>query len=196
MLSYRSGWQRTILRFEPVSMFLLFWVVYLINIILPIDLNAFGIAPRKLMGLFGIATMPFLHGSLFHILSNSLPFLILGALVRAHGRSQFWFVTLVVMIVGGIGTWLFSAGQVVVGASGLIFGYWAFSLSYGLMKRSIKSIAISIVVFLVYGTMVFSFFKLHFAISWAAHFCGAFAGFLAAYIVAKNTHLFQKNEKQ
>ena len=40
------------------------WVVEVIDFVLPVSLDQFGIVPRSLSGLVGIVVSPFLHGSL------------------------------------------------------------------------------------------------------------------------------------
>ena len=166
--------------YEPFLLLTLIWVVFIVDFLLPIKIVHFGIQPRSLSGLFGILTSPFIHGSFFHIMSNSLPLLILGAIVRIHGPKLFWSLTLFVILLGGFITWIFSSSGYVVGASGLIFGYWSFLIVHGFIHRSLVSLAISLIVIVFYGTMFFSLFKFYPHISWAGHFAGALSGFIAA----------------
>lgn len=166
--------------YEPLLLLGIIWAVYLIDFILPGSLVTFGIQPRTISGLFGIVTSPFIHGSFYHIVSNSLPLLILGSVVRIHGVSLFWSLTIFTILVGGIITWLASSSGYVVGASGLIFGYWSFLIVYGFMKRSLISLLTSVFVIIFYGTLFFSLFKFYPHISWIGHFAGAFSGFIMA----------------
>ncbi|MFT7490854.1 MAG: membrane associated rhomboid family serine protease [Pseudohongiellaceae bacterium] len=170
---------------EPVCFVVIIWLVYLIDIVLPLNLNLWGIRPREIAGLTGIIFSPFLHGSLFHIASNTLPLLILGLIVRAYGRAIFWEVSLIVVGIGGLFAWLFSSPGIVIGASGVIFGYWSFAIVYGLLKRSVKSLLFSLFVLLFYGTMIFSFFSLYANISWSGHLGGVLAGVLCAITLSK-----------
>ena len=62
---------------------------FFLNLVTPIDLNQFGIRPRSLDGLLGIPLVVFLHGDLNHLISNSVPLLILGTLLRSYGRNYF-----------------------------------------------------------------------------------------------------------
>ena len=170
---------------EPVYFVVIIWLVYLIDVVLPLNLNLWGIRPREITGLSGIIFSPFLHGSFFHIVSNTLPLLILGLIVRAYGRAMFWGVSLIVIGIGGLFAWFFSSPGIVIGASGVIFGYWSFAIVHGLLKRSIKSILLSLFVLLFYGTMIFSFFSLYVNISWSGHLGGALAGVLCAITLNK-----------
>lgn len=177
---------KNLLRFEPIAMIAIMWAIYAIDLFTPLSFLGLGIIPRSLSGLTGIFTSPFIHINLYHILSNSIPFVILGVLVRMSGSAIFWKTSFIIMLVGGLFTWLFSSAGTVVGASGLVFGYWAYLLFNGIYTRSAKAIFIAIVVFLVYGTMAFSLFRFYPGVSFAAHIGGAFGGFIAAYLLRKN----------
>lgn len=176
---------KNLIGIEPVCFVIVIWLVYIVDALLPFNLNSLGIKPRETAGLLGVIFSPFLHGSFFHIVSNTLPLLILGLIVRAYGRAMFWKVSLIIMAIGGLFVWLFSSPAIVIGASGMIFGYWSFAIVYGLLKRSIKSILLSLFVLLFYGTMIFSFFSLYVNISWSAHLGGALAGVLCAVVLNK-----------
>ena len=169
--------------YEPFLLLILIWVVFVIDLVLPIRIVHFGIQPRSVEGLFGILTSTFIHASFFHIMSNSLPLLILGVIVRIHGSKLFWSLTLFIILLGGFITWLFSSSGYVVGASGLIFGYWSFLIVHGFIRRSFVSLVVSVVVIVFYGTMFFSLFKFYPHISWAGHFAGALSGLIAARAV-------------
>lgn len=173
-----------VLRFEPIALVAVFWLVFAIDIVF-LESRNFGILPRQIYGLLGIVTAPFFHANLLHIMSNSLPFLVLGTLVRSYGASTFWQVFFISMVVGGIGTWLFSSPGSVIGASGIVFGFWSFLLAYGIKRRSPQSIVIAIVVAIFYGAMVFSFFSFKSYISWSGHFFGAVGGVVAAWIMVR-----------
>lgn len=171
--------------FEPLVFVAAIWIVFLVDSLLPVDFNHFGIIPRNITGLVGIVFSPFLHANLFHIISNSVPLLVLGCFVRLNGRSTYWFATVGIMAIGGLGTWLFSTGGMVVGASGLVFGYWSFLIVNGILKKSLLSIALSVVTLLFYGGLLFSFIHFSHYISWAGHFWGAIGGFSVAYLSNK-----------
>lgn len=171
------------------------WGLFAVDLLLPINLTQFGIGPRELGGLPGILMAPFIHAGLWHILANSFPFLVLGCILQLHGRAVFWWATLIIVLVSGLCVWLFSSAGRVVGVSGVIFGYWAFLMAYAwfvfsasslaVLWHSFKSAFLAIVVLLLYGTMLFSFFDMRAHISWSGHFFGALAGVLAAFLLAK-----------
>ncbi|WP_054113668.1 rhomboid family intramembrane serine protease [Marinagarivorans algicola] len=175
---------KKIITFEPCFLLALIWVFYFLAFVIP-NLNyMLGIQPRTLSGLWGIVASPFAHKNLLHISANSIPLLVLGTLLRMQGRKLYWKVTVSITILSGLGTWLISPPAIVIGASGLLFGYWAFLIVYGIKRRSLIAIAIAIAVLIFYGTMFFSLLYAAPGISWTAHFCGTIAGASIAWFWA------------
>lgn len=166
---------------------LLIWSLELLDwIILDGALDTWGVRPRSLIGLRGILLMPFLHGSIGHVLANTLPFLILGGLVMLGGVMNFFIVVAITMLVSGFGVWLFgSSGSIHIGASGLIFGFFGFLLTRAYLERSISSIILAIVVFLFYGGIIWGVLPFQNGVSWLGHLFGFFGGMLAAYLLVK-----------
>jgi membrane associated rhomboid family serine protease len=162
------------------------WVVEVIDgMMLDGRLDQQGILPRSWGGLDGILWAPLLHGGLGHLIANTLPFLILGAFVALEGPRRFLTVTAFVVIVGGLATWLLARSAVHVGASGLIFGYAGFLLVAGFVEKSIKGIAVAIVVGVVFGGMVLrGITPVSSYVSWESHLFGLVAGVLAAFVIA------------
>lgn len=177
---------KKLIRYEPIAMILIMWAIYTISLITTYSFLGLGIIPRSISGLLGFFTAPFIHLSFYHLLSNSIPFIILGLLVRTAGAVIFWKVSLIIMLVGGFIPWLLSSAGVIVGASGLVFGYWAYLLFNGIYTRSAKAIIIAVVVFIVYGTLAFSLFRFYPGVSFTGHLGGALGGFVAAFLLRKN----------
>ena len=146
-------------------------------------LDADGIVPRRLDGLDGILWSPLLHHGWGHLVANTLPLLIFGFLVLAGGIGQFLAVTAVVWLLGGFLTWLTGTG-LTVGASGVIFGWLAFLLVRGFFARSPSQILLAVVLFVLYGWVLWGVLPSDPNVSWQAHLFGALAGVLAARIVA------------
>lgn len=165
----------------------IFWFLEILDqYILRRTLDLFGIIPRTVIGLRGILFAPFLHGDFAHLIANTIPFLVLGWLVMLRETSDFIIVTIVTTIVGGMGVWLFAApGSLHIGASGLIFGYLGFLLFRGWFQRDIFSIVLSIVVFLLYGGMIWGVLPASPMISWQGHLFGFIGGAIAARLIAK-----------
>ena len=158
-----------------------FWAVFVVNTLLGGSLLVFGVIPRTIVGLRGILFAPFLHANLNHIVANSIPFLVLGWMVMLRDQRHFIPVTVAAMVGSGLTAWLLGApGSVHIGASGVIFGYLGFLMLTGWYSRSFGSILLSLVVTLVWGSLVFGMMPGAPGISWQAHIGGFLGGVLAA----------------
>lgn len=165
----------------------LMWVIEVVNTLDSNNLDFDGIYPRNFDRLWGVFSAPFLHVSFAHLISNTIPFLFMGAIIAMRGAARLAVVTAIVIIVGGIGTWLIApAGASTVGASGVVFGYAAYLLTRGLFDRSVVELLIGLVVGVVWGGALLSSLVPHYGISWQAHACGAVGGVIAAWALANN----------
>jgi membrane associated rhomboid family serine protease len=159
----------------------LMWIAFIATWMTGGALLSLGVIPRNVIGLRGILFAPFLHGSLAHLLANSIPFVMLGWFVMLRDSRHFIPVTAAGMIGSGLMAWIFGAtGSVHVGASGVIFGYLGFLMLSGWYARSVASIIISILVTVMWGGLVFGVVPGHAGISWQAHLGGLIGGILAA----------------
>jgi membrane associated rhomboid family serine protease len=155
-------------------------VVELINLFLGRSLNALGLIPREVGGLIGVATAPFLHGSLMHYFSNIVPLCIFAFLLLQHGAVRFGLVSIVIISLSGILVWLFGRTAIHVGASGLIYGYFGYLLVAGWLSREIKLLAISLFVGVGYGSMIWGVLPSMPFVSWEYHLFGFLSGIFAA----------------
>jgi len=161
------------------------WAVEVIDRVLPFaHLEAHGIHPRTVSGLTGIALSPFLHGDFSHLISNTLPFVVLGGLVLAGGRGVFLGTTIFVVIVGGAAVWLLAPSNTNhIGASGLVFGYLGFLLARGWFERSFAWTLLALGVLIAYGGLLFGVLPGQAGISWQGHLFGFIAGIVAAWAI-------------
>jgi len=150
-----------------------------------------GIRPLEVDGLWGILWAPLLHANWAHLAANTVPALVLGFLVSLAGMARFVYATAIVWILGGLGTWLIGnvgapAGVETnhIGASGLIFGWLTFLIVFGFFTRHAWQIVVGIVVFLVYGGVLWGALPGTFGVSWQGHLCGGVAGVFAAYLLS------------
>ena len=140
-----------------------------------------GIVPRTAYGVSGIVMAPFLHGNLQHLLSNTIPFVILGAIILLRGPRALTFVFIVSALVSGLGTWLFAApGTEHIGASGIVFGFLGYVLLRAIYDRRLSSFVIAVVVAVLYGAMLVSSILPASGISWTGHVFGFMGGVVAA----------------
>jgi membrane associated rhomboid family serine protease len=166
----------------------LMWAVHLFNFVLPIDLRVFGIHPREVFGLSGVLFCPFLHANLAHLVANSLALLPLLFIAFCYNRSRSAGAVFVIILLGGLGTWLFGSPGNHIGASGLVFGLIGFLLFVGVYFRDFKAIIVSVIVLLAYGASLLSLLIVIPGISWSGHFFGFLGGVFAAKLAKKNGH--------
>jgi len=153
-----------------------------------LELDRFGIVPRRWSGLIGIPLAPFLHRGWSHLAANSLPFAILGLLVIGRGERAFWATSAGIVAWGGLAVWLFGRGQCVhVGASGLVFGYFGYLVALGVIERSVASILRALLVGLFYGSIIWGVLPIHRGISWESHLFGLLAGLAMAGLSSRRT---------
>ncbi len=145
-------------------------------------LDMLGVKPRDAWGLMGILFAPFVHHGFGHLLSNSVPLIILGWLMLVGGRWLFVRATAVIMVVSGLGTWLLGTPDSVhLGASGLIYGWLAFLLVRGFLEMSVRWVVVSVAIGVLYAWN-FTLFQFDAKTSTSAHLFGFFGGLLAAWI--------------
>ena len=160
----------------------LLWIVQLVNVVL-LDgrLVEWGVQPRSVSGLPGIVLHPFLHGSWAHLISNTIGFLMLGGLVLFREPRDFWNVTLLATLVGGIGIWLLGRPGPHIGISGVIFGYFGYLLLTGVFDRKIGAFLLSLLTFLIWGRLLLGLSPLQRGISWEGHLFGLAGGIAGAW---------------
>jgi membrane associated rhomboid family serine protease len=144
-------------------------------------LDGFGIRARELDGLPEIFTAPFLHAGFEHLISNSLPFLVLGFLVMLGGLARWVVSSLISIVASGLAAWLLTpANTIILGASGLIFGWLTYLLARGFYSRRGGQVVVSLLVLVLYGGMIWGVLPSGAGISWQAHLGGAVGGLIAA----------------
>ena len=141
-----------------------------------------AVIPRELRSLPGVVGMPFVHGSWWHLISNTMPLLILGGMVMFRGSRYFGAVTFAIMLLGGILLWCFGRNAAHIGASGLAFGYLGFLVTRGLCERSWQSIGVAALVVFLYGGMIWGVVPRDDGVSWEAHLFGLLAGMVVARV--------------
>lgn len=145
-----------------------------------------GIRPLETDGLIGILFAPVLHADWAHLYANTFAVAILGFMVLASGIGRGIAATAIIWVIGGVGTWLTGGiGTLHVGASLLIFGWLTYLIVRGVFNRSLGQLAIGVIVFLVYGTMLFGVLPGQTGISWQGHLFGAIGGVVAGAMLSR-----------
>jgi membrane associated rhomboid family serine protease len=161
------------------------WLVEVVNKIDGQGLNSDGIYARSLAGLPGILSSPFLHAGFDHLIGNTIPFVVLGLVIAAAGARRVIEVTVVVIVVAGLGTWLVGPSHAsTIGASGVVFGYAGFLIARGFFVRSFPALAIGVVVAILFGASLAADLVPQAGVSWQDHLFGALGGILAARMVS------------
>lgn len=164
-----------------LSIVSLLWIIIIINAIIPIDFNQFGIMPRKTEGIKGILFAPFLHLNWQHLMSNSMPLIVLlTGLFWLYRKVAFRILILSTIIGGGL-VWLLGREAFHIGASGVIFSLVAFFIASGIFKRDFKAILLAIIVFFMYGGIVWGVLPGQPGVSWEGHLFGFITGIGLAY---------------
>ncbi|MDA0768737.1 MAG: rhomboid family intramembrane serine protease [Chloroflexi bacterium] len=174
----------------------LIWVVEILDGFTGNSLDQYGIVPRNIHGLVGIPLSPFLHGGLGHVLSNTLPLLVLGGLVALRGRAILVGLTLFVTFLGGLGIWVIGRPGVHIGASILVFGFFGYLVARGWYDRSVLSFVIAVVVLIFYGGLIFGALPSQGFVSWEGHLTGMLAGIFYARITRKRRLPAQDSAKE
>ena len=160
------------------------WVLEFFDQLSGERLDNLGIHAQELDGLPEIFTAPFLHAGWDHLISNSVPFFVLGFLVLLGGMARWLMSSLICIVASGLTAWLLTpANTIIVGASGLIFGWLAYLLARGLWSRRPGQVALAVVVLLVYGGLIWGVLPGNAGVSWQAHLGGAAGGVFAAWLL-------------
>jgi len=167
--------------FITVAVFTLaLWLIKTVETLIGLELYQYGIYPGQLSGLMGVFLAPLIHSSFSHLFANTAPLLILGtALLYGYPKSAKIVVPLI-YIGTGLGVWFFARQFYHIGASGLTFGFMFFVFTIGAIRWDKRAIALSMVVFFLYGGMIWGIFPNEPGTSFESHFFGAMIGFILA----------------
>ena len=152
------------------------WNLHFLEHLFDIGVYRLGVLPRQLSGLVGVVTGPLIHGSWSHLVSNTLPLLLLGSMLLYGYPKSRWRVIAIIWIASGLGVWLFARSSYHFGASGLTHGMFFFLFTAGVLRRDRLSAGLLMVAFYMYGGMVLSVFPGDPGISFEYHAFGAIAG--------------------
>ncbi|HEX9648941.1 MAG TPA: rhomboid family intramembrane serine protease [Cyclobacteriaceae bacterium] len=169
----------------PSRMVFFMWLIYTGEKYVNFDLGIFGIYPRTWFGLIGVITGPLIHGNLMHLASNTFPLLFLGTTLYFFYSRIAGKVFIQCYLGTGVLVWIFGRESFHIGASGVIYALAGFLVFFGLFRKDLKSIFISIVILSVYWTLVYGIFPGQYGISWESHLFGALVGGATAFVYSK-----------
>lgn len=162
------------------------WVLEGVDTLMFHALDAFGIRSWSPEGLVGILFAPFLHLGWDHLISNTLPLVVLGfgILVGAGGVRRLVTSTSISALTSGLAAWIGSMpNTVTIGASGVVFGWFTYSVMRGFWARDWKSILVAVVVLTLYGGIIWGVLPTQAGVSWQGHLGGAIGGVIAASLL-------------
>jgi len=142
-----------------------------------------GIIPHRLDGLDGVVFSPFLHAGWDHLYGNSVPLILVGTFALAGGAKRFIWSTALIMLISGLGVWFIgSPDSVVVGASGVVFGYLGLLVARGFVERSWWNLGVAAFIGLLYWYQLYNVLPTDQPVSWQGHLLGLVAGMIAAVL--------------
>jgi membrane associated rhomboid family serine protease len=169
----------------PAAYVGLLWGIKIAESLLDISLVSFGIFPREAFGLFGILMSPLIHSDFNHLLSNTFPLLfLLPGIIYFYPKSSAKVICSVYFFTGLL-VWLFARSAFHIGSSGLIYGFVTFLFFSGIIRRDNRSIALSLIVTFLYGSLIWGILPTDEGISWESHLYGAIVGIILAFILRK-----------
>lgn len=165
-----------------LSFTLFLWLIELLKFFFSLDTFMLGVHPENIAGLIGVITAPLIHASFEHLISNTPALLILGtALLFGYPRSC-WLVLAAVWLLAEMGVWFTARPVYHFGASGLTYGVMAFIFIIGILRRDRLAITLSLLVFFLYGTMIWGVFPHQPGVSFETHLWGAGLGMMCAVL--------------
>src|ERR1041385_8104493 len=156
------------------------FIVHLLNGMVGMQLNAFGIRPRTGIGLIGIVCSPFLHANAAHVTANCSALMVLLFLLFLNRKYHAEETLLLIWFGSGFGTWLIGRPQIHIGVSSIIYGVIVYLLAAGWWMKGWRPVVVALVVLVLYAGAVFGLMPNDPHISWEGHLSGAIVGFLVA----------------
>ena len=161
------------------------WVIWLAGYALGWPIGDLAIAPRQTRGLIGILTAPLVHGSFEHLVSNTLPLGLLTALALYAYPLATRRALPAIWLLSGLLVWVFARPSHHIGISGIVHGLMFFLFFIGLLRRDRLAVAITLVVFFLYGGMVMTILPREQNVSFEYHAAGALVGLISAIVFRK-----------
>jgi membrane associated rhomboid family serine protease len=172
----------------PFLFVFLLWVIRSVQSIGGWEFGYLGIYPRHWSGLIGIITSPLIHAGFSHLIANSVPLLVLGSALFYFYKDIALKVFILVYLFTGIWVWAGAREAYHIGASGVVYGLFAFIFVSGIIRQHAGLMSVAMIIAFLYGGMIWGVFPEFFPgkhISWESHLLGLVAGFILAVIYRK-----------
>ena len=173
----------------PLLIVAVMWLVKIIEVSLGTSFARWGVTPHTVHGLVGILTLPFLHGNWEHLLSNTVPILVLGTALYYCYPTLANRVLLITYLASGLITWCIGNPESThIGASALVYGLNLFLITSGFIRGNRMLVVISLIMVFLYGSFIWGMIPslaIPQNISWEGHLSGAIIGVLLAFFLRK-----------
>ncbi len=181
----------------PLVWTIFLWLVLLLIRLFDLPYHQLTLQPGKIQGLIGIATAPFLHVEWGHLISNSLPLLLLGGATAYFYPKRALVVFIAGIFIPGIGVWLIGQRPSHhLGVSGVVFALNFFLMLSGIFRRDRQSLTVALSVIILYGGAIWGIFPGQPGVSWEYHLFGALVGaFMAVRYVGDKPPTSPPQEK-
>ena len=175
----------TSLKFSAIVLIII-WSVKIFEIVFDYDFTEYGVLPRKFNGLTGIFFSPLIHSDVNHLLSNSLPVIILCLLIFNFYSQIAKKILIYLYFISGLWLWCIGRESFHIGASGLIYSMASFLFFSGILRKNSQLSAVALLVIFIYGGLFWGLFPIHKNVSWEGHLTGFIAGILVSFIFRKD----------
>ena len=181
----------TSLKFSAIVLIII-WSVKIFEIVFDYDFTEYGVLPRKFNGLTGIFFSPLIHSDVNHLLSNSLPVIILCLLIFNFYSQIAKKILIYLYFISGLWLWCIGRESFHIGASGLIYAMASFLFFSGILRKNSQLSAVALLVIFIYGGLFWGLFPIHKNVSWEGHLTGFIAGILVSFIFRKDGPIRKK----
>lgn len=162
------------------------WSILIVDAAFGLHLGRFGLRPGSVSGLVGIIFAPLLHAGFNHLLSNTLPlFIAMTATLYLYPKSAMRVIPLIWLGSGLLAWFIGRPASLHIGASGLIYGLLAYVFISGILRSDMRSVAVSLLVGFLYGSMIWGVLPIRPHMSWEMHLTGALTGVVLAFVYRK-----------
>jgi membrane associated rhomboid family serine protease len=169
----------------PLLFPVVIWLVHLLSLLFNENLSKLGLLPRNLIGLLGIFTSPLIHADFSHLISNTIPLIVLGYIIFYFYPKVSYLLFIFIYFFTGLLVWIFARQVFHIGASGVVYGLVSFLFFSGIFRKDNTSISLALVITFLYGGLVWGMIPGWERISWESHLLGAITGLIAAYLFRK-----------
>lgn len=165
----------------PIVFVSLIILIHVIQTVFLMDFGYYGVYPRSFSGLIGILTAPLIHADLPHLMSNSVPMLMLTGAIFYFYPKVATRSFLMIYFLTGLAVWCFARSVYHIGASGVVYGLVAFVFWNGIFRRSLQSIILALIAVILYSGMFMGILPDQEGISWESHLYGGFTGIFTSF---------------